>query len=377
MVIFRYLSKDILISASALSLIIFLISLTGRFVNLLAEAAAGKYAISVLFTMIGYHMPGLLQIILPLGFYIAILLSFGRLYIESEMVVLFACGMSQQQLLAITLIPAFAIALVVALFSFWLSPLGEQLNAKLLEEQRNRSEFDSLSAGRFQLLVQNITYVDELTLDRKRLDSVFIAHDGSEKSSPMVAVAKYGEQVQHPEFGQRYLVLHEGVKYEGQPGSAEFQVVHFVSYGQYLPQVVASGEYTNEIEAKSTDELFSSAELSLRAAFQWRLALPIMVFIGTLLAVPLSRTSPRQGRFFKMFPAILLYFLYYTFLGNVRSAMTSGKWPIFPGLWVVHVAFAFLAFLIFNWENFSLWRRRRLAESNVANNDSAEKQGHA
>lgn len=375
MVIFRYLSKDILISAAALTLIIFLISLTGRFVSLLADAAAGKYAMDVLFTMIGYRMPGLLQIIFPLGFYIAILLSFGRLYIESEMVVLFACGMSPRQLLVMTLIPAFAVALLVGVFSFWLSPLGEQLNEKLLEEQRNRSEFDSLSAGRFQTLGQNITYVDEITMDRKRLDGVFIAHDGSEKSHPMVAVAKYGEQVQHPEFGQRYLVLHEGVKYEGQPGTAEFQVIHFANYGQYLPQVVPSGEYTNEIDAKSTRELWSSDELPLRSAFQWRLALPIMVFVGTLLAVPLSRTSPRQGRFLKMFPAIILYILYYTFLGSVRGAMDNGRWPIFPGLWVVHIIFVLLALLIFNWDNFSLWRRRR-EENKIAKND-LEKKDHA
>ena len=373
MVIFRYLSKDILISAGALTLVIFLISLTGRFVNLLADAAAGKYAIGVLFSMVGYHVPGLLQVILPLGFYIAILLSFGRLYIESEMVVLFACGFSQRQLLAITLIPAFLVAAFVGLFSFWLSPLGEQLNEKLLEEQRNRSEFDSLNAGRFQLLGQNMTYVDQLSLDRKRLDRVFVAHDGSEKSAPMVAVAKYGEQIQHPEYGQRYLVLRDGVRYEGQPGTAEFRVIHFVSYGQYLPQVAASGEYTSEIDAKPSAELFSSNDPSLRAAFQWRLALPIMVIIGTLLAVPLSRTNPRQGRFFKMFPAILLYILYYTFLGNVRSAMHSGKWPIVPGLWVVHIAFGLLALLLFNWENFKLWRHSRSANSRPA----LETQGHA
>jgi lipopolysaccharide export system permease protein len=375
-VIFRYLSKDILISALALSMIIFFISLTGRFVNLLAEAAAGKYAVGVLFTMIGYHVPGLLQIILPLAFYIAILLSFGRLYVESEMVVLFACGMSQRQLLWATLMPAFMVALVVALFSLWLTPLGEQLNEKILEEQRNRSEFDTLNAGRFQTLGQNITFVDELTSNRKRLENVFIAHDDSDKSRPMVAVAKYGEQIQSSEYDQRYLVLHDGIKYEGQPGSADFRVMHFVTYGQYMPQAIASGDYTSETDAKPSLELFFSQDPSLRAAFQWRLALPIMVFVGTLLAVPLSRSSPRQGRFLKMFPAILIYILYYTFLGNVNGAMSSGKWPIVPGLWVVHFVFIALALLLFNWENFNLWQRRRMAEF-ILKNKNAESNRHA
>lgn len=367
MIILRYLSKDILISTFAVSLVLLLIILSGKFVGLLADAAAGKYAVDVLFTMIGYRMPGFLQIILPLGFYIAILLAYGRLYVESEMVVLFACGMSQRQLMAVTLLPAFFIAVVVALFSFWLAPAGAQQTAKILDEQRNRSEFETLNAGRFQALGQGqtMTYVDEITNKRKRLNGVFIAREGSEKSHLMVAMAEYGEQIQHPEYGQRYLMLHEGDRYEGQPGSAEFRVTHFSTYGQYMPPAEMMGDYTRETDAKSSLELFTSASRELQTAFQWRLSLPILVFIGALLAVPLSRSNPRQGRFLKMLPALLLYIFYFTFLGNVRSAMETGKWPLFPGLWLVHAVFGLLALLLFNWERFVLWQGRRTSQKHL------------
>lgn len=360
MIIFRYISKEVLVSAFALTFIIFFISLTGRFVNLLADAAAGKYSVDVLFVMIGYHMPGLLQIILPVSFYIAILLSFGRLYTESEMVVLFACGMSEKQLLAVTLIPAFAIASVVGLFSFWLTPLGEQLNAKIVEEQLNRSEFETINAGYFQPLGQRqiTVYVDELINDHKSLQHVFISRAATESSPPTIALAESGEQIRSKEYGQRYLVLHNGDRYEGKPGSTDFQVTHFSSYGQYIADPVESGDYTSETDAKSTSELLSSNDRSLRTALQWRLALPLMVFIGTVLAIPLSRTNSRQGRFLKLFPALIIFFLYYTFLGGVSSAMNTGKWPILPGLWVVHLAFAGLAFVLFNWDGFRLRHRK-------------------
>lgn len=379
MIILRYLSKDILISTFAVSLVLLLIILSGRFVGLLADAAAGKYAVDVLFTMIGYRMPGFLQIILPLGFYIAVLLAYGRLYVESEMVVLFACGISQRQLLGFTLLPAVFIALLVAVFSFWLAPVGAQQTARVLDEQRNRSEFETLTPGRFQALGQGQTtvYVNEIANKRKRLNDVFIAREGSDKTQLMVAVANYGEQLQHPEYDQRYLMLHEGDRYEGVPGSTEFRVTHFSSYGQYMPPAEVIGDYTRETDAKSTAELLSSSDLGLQTAFQWRLSMPILALIGALLAVPLSRSNPRQGRFLKMLPALLLYIFYFTFLGNVRSAMENGKWPLFPGLWAVHGVFALVAVLLFNWERLVLWRDRRLSQGRAAKRKITESNSHA
>jgi lipopolysaccharide export system permease protein len=86
-----------------------------------------------------------------------------------------------------------------------------------------------------------------------------------------------------------------------------------------------------------------------------------MVFVVALLAVPLSRTNPRQGRYMKMLPAILVFVFYFIFLSSLRGAMENGKWPIYPGLWAVHAAFLTLGLVLFNWDNIGRWRRRRSA----------------
>jgi len=361
-IIFRYLTKEILISTFAVCIALLLIFLSFRFVNLLAGAAAGKYAVDVLFEIIAYRMPGFVQIILPLGFYIAVLLAYGRLYMESEMVVLFACGVSQRQLLAITLAPAAFIALLVAVFTFWLGPIGSERYAKILDEQRNRSEFDVLNAGRFQTIGQAVTYVQEIVDNHKRLNDVFIARDGGAQLSPTVLLARHGEQLEHEEFSQRYLVLRDGYQYEGQPGTADFRITHFASYGQYMPPVVLSGDYSNATDAKSTMDLLSANERELRTALQWRIALPIMVFVITLLAVPFSKTNPRQGRYLKMLPAILVFVFYFVFLSTVRGLMEQGKWPILPGFWAVHGAFLVLGWLLFNWDSLIHSKRRSRME---------------
>jgi lipopolysaccharide export system permease protein len=78
----------------------------------------------VLFLIMGFRLPGFLQLILPLGLFLGILLAYGRLYLESEMTVLSATGMSQQRLLGMTMAPAALVALLVAWLSLSLAPLG-------------------------------------------------------------------------------------------------------------------------------------------------------------------------------------------------------------------------------------------------------------
>lgn len=351
MIIFRYLSRDLLITSLAVSSILLTIFLSGKFGDYLDDAAQGKLAVDVLFTIIAYRMPNLLELILPLGFYLAILLAYGRMYIESEMVVLSATGMSQWQLVKITMAPAAIVTLIVAAFSFWLSPLGAQLTEQTLAEQRNRSEFESLQEGRFQAIGQGriMTYVEKVSDNNKRLERVFVAQQDGQTNSTIV-VAETGEQAYNPDFGQRYLVLHSGHRYEGHPGTNEFKITRFEEWGRYLPPTTSEAEFESEADGKTTAQLLAADDLESKAALQWRISMPLMVLIATLLAVPLSKTNPRQGRYLKMLPAILIYIFYLAFLINARGAIAKGDLPVGLGMWVVHIPFLIIALLMLNWQ---------------------------
>lgn len=359
MIIFRYLSRDLLITALAVSAVLLTIFLSGKFSDYLDDAAQGKLAVDVLFTIIAYRMPNLLELILPLGFYLAILLAYGRMYIESEMVVLSATGMSQWQLVRMTMVPAIIVAVIVALFSFWLSPLGAQLTQQTLAEQRNRSEFESLQEGRFQAIGQGriMTYVQQVSSDNKRLEKVFVAQQDGQITSTVV-VAETGAQAYNQEYGQRYLILNNGHRYEGQPGTNEFTVTNFSEWGRYLPPTTSVAEIESKADAKTTAELIAANDLESKATLQWRISMPLMVLVATLLAVPLSKTNPRQGRYLKMLPAILIYIFYLAFLINARSAVADGSLSHMIGLWAVHVPFLAIALLMLNWESLSLSRNK-------------------
>jgi lipopolysaccharide export system permease protein len=363
LIVFRYLSREVLLTLSAVSAVLLVIIMSGRFVKFLAQAAAGALDPGSLFLIMGYRMPGMLQLILPLGLFLGILLAYGRLYLESEMTVLSATGMSQQRLLAMTMVPAAGVALVVAWLSMSLAPQGAMQFQLLLNKQDAMTEFDTLEPGRFQALSDGsrVTYTETMTDDRSNLGGVFISQKNLGQNQKdrgiTILVADSGRQEIRPD-GNRYLILENGYRYDGSPGLADYRAIKYDTYGVMLPKPEISGEVTDR-DALPTASLFGSQELRSIAELQWRLSLPLLVFIVTLMAVPLSRVNPRQGRFLKLLPAILLYMAYLTILISARGSLEKGKLPPALGLWWVHGVFLLIGLGLLYWEPIRLKMKSR------------------
>ncbi|AWY42949.1 LPS export ABC transporter permease LptF [Pseudomonas putida] len=370
MIVFRYLSREVLLTLSAVSAVLLVIIMSGRFIKYLAQAASGQLDPSSLFLIMGYRLPGFLQLILPLGLFLGILLSYGRLYLESEMTVLSATGMSQQRLFRMTLFPATLVALVVAWLSLGLAPQGANQFQLLLNKQDALTEFDTLEPGRFQALRDGtrVTYTEQLTDDRINLSGVFISQKNLSSDNKdrgiSVLVAEKGRQEIRPD-GNRYLILDNGYRYDGNPGQADYRAIQYQEYGVLLPKPEVSEEVTDR-DAMPTASLMASEDIRLRAELQWRLSLPLLVFVVTLMAVPLSRVNPRQGRFLKLLPAILLYMAYLTILIAARGALDKGKIPAALGLWWVHGLFLVIGLGLLYWEPLQLKLASRRAALEVA-----------
>lgn len=330
---------------AAVSAVLLLIIMSGRFVRYLADAAAGKLDASVLLTLMGFRLPSFLELIIPLGFFIGILLAYGRLYVDSEMTVLSACGMSERRLVGYTLICALFVAAIVAAFSMYISPKGVQASEALFAEQRSRTEFETLKPARFHKLSgrDGVSYAQSISADKKQLQKVFLAGSGDTDERLSVLTAATGETVINPKTGKRYLVLNDGYQYRGQPGDADFEVITFERYSQYVPEPEYEANAKKAADSLTTQELFSLDRPDARAALQWRFSLPLLVMIIALLAVPLSRTQPRKGRYVKMIPAILLYIIYLVSINAARGMIEDGSAPTPYLLWLVHGAFFCLA----------------------------------
>ncbi len=346
MIVFRYLFREVLLSMVAVTGVVLVIIMSGRFINYLADAATGEITADVLFQLIGYRIPSFLELILPLGLFLGILLSYGRLYLENEMTVLNACGFSPDQLQKLTLGPSLLVAVLVGVLSLWVTPWGTANVARILDDQESLTEFDTLAPGRFQgtRTGRRVVYTEELLEQRTLLNGVFISERSKEAGDPTlgVVVAEKGRQYIDAESGSRFLLLENGYRYEGVPGQADYRKVRFEQYGTRMRESRVQRR-VNRIEAVPTEKLIGSERLEYQAQLQWRLSLPLLCVVVSLLAVPLSRVNPRQGRFARLLPSILLYLSYVMILTSVRSGLEKGELTAAYSIWLVHLGFFLLA----------------------------------
>ena len=347
MIIFRYLTKEVLVSMTAVTGVLLLIIMSGRFIKYLSNAAEGKVSADILLLLISYRIPGFLELILPLGLFLGILLTYGRLYLENEITTLSACGMSDNRLQWLTLGPAAMVAVLVACLSFWITPWGAGQVKNLLNQQESMTEFDVLVEGRFQKLPSKgrVSYVGELTNNRTELRDIFLSEQVKTRTGDQlgIVVAESGRQYMDQQTRSRFLLLQNGYRYEGVPGQANFRMISFEEYGVRLQQSQVREQVT-EIEVLPTAELWRNPGHEYRAQLHWRVSLPILCIMVALLAVPLSKVSPRQGRYARLLPSILIYLTYLTLLTSARSGMDEGETGAVLRFWSVHLLFAFIAF---------------------------------
>jgi lipopolysaccharide export system permease protein len=375
LIIFRYLCRELLSATFAVCIVLLLVLISGRFVKYLANAVAGNLEPGVIFAVIGYRIPGFLELTLPLAFFLAILLSFGRFYVENEMSVLKACGMSEGQLLGYTSVVAVCLALVVGWLSLSVSPSGLAKAETIFAAQEEKTELDKITPKKFYGLRgdKGVTYAENVN-EQQELENVFLAVTAGSAnnfdSRLVLVLAERGRQQKTEDGSDRYLVLDKGYRVEGIPGSPEYQITEFAEYGSRLEPSKGISEDL-EINALPTAELIGSADIKHQAALQWRLSIPLMVLIVALLAVPLSRTDPRQGRYAKVLPAVMLYFAYLVMLNGLRGALESGSVPIGVTLMPVHLLFLLIAALLLNWGRIKMALAQRLAASSDAKTEVA------
>ncbi|MEZ5529703.1 MAG: LPS export ABC transporter permease LptF [Porticoccaceae bacterium] len=350
MLIFRYLARDLLTTTLGVCSVLLLVIVSGRFVKYLAQAAAGDLDAGILLAIIGYRLPGFIELILPLAFFLGVLLSYGRLYVQSEMTVMTACGMSPFRLVVYTMIPGLAIALVVGWLSVDVSPTGLRKAEALLNAQKERGDLEGLTARHFHSLQggKSVTYTEEVSKEGEMTD-IFLAENNPEAEDGRQLVLVIAQTGNHRSTDQgSFLVLKDGYRIQGIPGEADYQITRFEEYGQRLSKPQPQRR-RDKVDTMYTVELLDSDQPAYQAAVQWRLSVPVLVLVISLIAIPLSKTDPRQGRFARIVPAVLLYIIYLVTLNGARGMAEDGKVSAIVGLWGVHLMFCAIAVLLYNW----------------------------
>lgn len=438
----RYMTQQVASTTALVLGFLVVLMLGGRLIRYFGIAAEGRLDVGLLFAIIGYNLPYFLELILPLSFFIALMLVFGRLYVDHEMAVINGSGISRGRLARLTT----PLILLLFVFEAGLSlvgkPWGVRQSDSVWQQQAMQSAFELIRPGSFISSGNYHLYVGSLSEDKKYLQDLILiqtqdqppvvnantdTHADStantdqpaaaqqqrqqsmnstqakneaaiakqmaslpqlselpqlpDKYQPavkdIIILAKRAEQVDsgvsdHADKIVTQLDLHQGRRYEISADNLKYNQIGFERYRISLSQDNKQKVTEQNIETQPLGALWQAARnqanLPAQAELGYRLALPWLMIIAPMLAVPLAQVQPRQGRWLRLLPAILLFVSAALAIISLKNAVSKGKYPVWAYLWVV-LGFMMGA-LYLNWRSrihhrvrFGRWsRKRRLSD---------------
>ncbi len=330
----RYVIREVLKPSLVFCGLFVLLFAGYSWVTFLAQAVEALLPFSMVLVLIALKVGIALEVLLPVSLYFGVILGLGRMHNDSEFKALMACGVSPFRVLRIILVLSVCTAILVGLFSLFLRPLAYQQSYRLKAEGEAGLGMSHLDAGRFYERRDGslVLFADGLDADRHRLLRVFVQSEKDENLR--ILFAKEAEEYIDPETGIHSPVLFDGYEYKFTRQGEIDHMSHFERLS-ILPKEAVS-EYKKK--AVPTHQLWHSTSRKDLAELQWRFSTPWSTILLGLLGVPLSRSSPRQGKYAKVFTATLVFAVYY-FLGvMIKSLIEEGAFPLFPGMWAIVIA---------------------------------------
>jgi lipopolysaccharide export system permease protein len=255
--------------------------------------------------LLGFSDLNYLPVLLSLTLFVTVLMALSRSYRDSEMVIWFSAG---QSLIAwVTPVLTFALPLVglIAVLSLFLSPWAVDKSDEFRRRMESRDELSRVAPGVFREAgnADRVFFVEEIAGEENKVQNVFISQVQQGRLGILASKSGFKETAPN---GDRFVVLINGRRYEGVPGTAAYRVMGFERYAMRVETSEARLEQAST-KAMSTVALISSRSNGSLAELLWRISLPISALMLALLAIPLSFVNPRASRSINLVFALYLH----------------------------------------------------------------------
>lgn len=343
------LLKQISKTFAAVFLIVLLILISGQLLRAVSSVNEGRITLDFLFLMLTLTNVKSMALVLPIVLFLSIILALSRFYKDSEMIAMRACGISPVVVLQ-SLLPLIVLFTLIEFFlAVYITPWTNAQITRVIHLAQSKADIDLLDAGQFNIFSYGNKVIYAREINQGKLKQVFL-QIRTDKGVQII-YADRAAVIEKPSQQQnnRYLVFTQGVRYDGQPGSDNYQRITFDQYGVLIEDKGVK-PHIADFDEMPPAQLRQNTDIKARAEWQWRLSLVINLFVLSLLAIPLADTKPRKGRFSRVFPALIVYFLYTNLITLFQNFMVKGKLPAVLGVWPVHALFIlFLLFLYYRY----------------------------
>ena len=356
--------KELARTFGATLVVILTIVLTMFLIRTIGQAASGAIAPRDVVLLLGYISLGHLPTMLALSLFIAVVLSLGRMYRDSEMSIWFASGVGLARFVKPVLRTVWPVLLVVALLLLFAWPWGNRNGLELRERYQQRSDLSRVAPGVFQTSSdgRRVFFVERDAGDGSTARNVFILNrlDHSEA----VTSARSGRL--EPEGDDHFLVLERGQRNEVDLRSGERSLSSFENY-----RVLASERDVRQAESRppkavATVDLILDPTPRHQGELAWRIGLLLGATNLVLLGVGLAATNPRRASNWNLLFALLAFAVYYNLINLSQAWVSSGRLSVGATLLSIHGSAFALALALLWWRDHAAvarWpgRRRRTA----------------
>lgn len=333
MIVDRYLRHEISVPFAAVSIVLFTIFFTYSLTRFLIDANAGLLLPGEVLRLT--LLKGLisLEVLLPLALYLGVMIGLGRLHSDSEIYAMRASGISELRALRPIVFVALLLAVLIGLFSIFVRPWAYDVSYAIKARAEASTEVDRIREARFYTFEESgrTVFIRGIEADRGRLNQVFVR---ARKNGDLQIITAPGGQFEYRARPEHHrLVLEDARVFKRVVEGPDF----FAEFGRFSLWVPA-GEpepVGYRTKAISSFDLPGSRSPEDRAELQWRWSTPVSALLLALLAIPLSRSRPRQGRYARILAAVVIYAVYFNLLDVARTWVEQGEsgsiWWV-PGL---------------------------------------------
>lgn len=376
MILRRYMTQQIASNTAIVLFYLMVLMLGGRLIRYFGIAAEGRLDVGLLFSIIGYNLPTFLELILPLSFFVALMLVLGRMYVDHEMSVLFGSGLSRGKMTRLILPLILGLFVLEAGISLWAKPWGVSRSEKVWQTQALASALDLIKPQTFISSDDYHLYVEAFDKDKRELKDLYVVQQLKDKQRQasgknVVITAKRAVQVPTSEDDpMTRLDLFDGRRYEMGVDSKVYNQAGFASYRITLKKPETEKITEDNIETQPTLKLLNHLDKpQARAELGYRLSMPWLILIAAMLATPLAQVNPRQGRWLRLLPAILIFVSCAMGIISLKTAVQKQKVSEYAYLWLILGIMAFALYL--NWQSRVVHRLRYKRTSSTVKGEQA------
>jgi lipopolysaccharide export system permease protein len=276
---------------------------------------------------------------LPPAFLIAVLVAYGRLSADSELVAMKASGISLRRLALPPMFIAIALTGVSTLLNSDWVPWGARELKRTLIKVSNTKAVGTIKQGTFTSFFDLLIFADKVDTDNNRLESVFI-FDEREPKNPLTVVAQSGELVQvrtGTALGIAVMLkLYNGSIHHNERVDNTYQKIDFGEYNLYLKVDEGTGEATMKPHMYTRKELSEWMASTRPGNFDWyesrgeywrRFATSVSFLLFVFLGIGFGTFRTRAVRAGAALTALVVLILYWGIQTVAGMLMQKGLVP--------------------------------------------------